>query len=152
MQLAEALIERADIQKRAEQLVQRLRMNAKTQEGEAPAEDPATLLTELLGDYDRLGVLIARIHRSNMAARLPDGRTLTDALAHREVLDLRLTALRSVTEAASIQQARQTRSELRYVSHLPVRELQARTDRLARERRELEALVQQANWLHPLLD
>jgi hypothetical protein len=38
------------------------------------------------------------------------------------------------------------------VSHLPVRELQARTDRLARERRELEALVQQANWLHPLLD
>jgi predicted HAD superfamily Cof-like phosphohydrolase len=93
MQLAEALIERADIQKRAEQLVQRLRMNAKTQEGEAPAEDPATLLTELLGDYDRLGVLIARIHRSNMAARLPDGRTLTDALAHREVLDLRLTAL-----------------------------------------------------------
>jgi hypothetical protein len=116
------------------------------------AEDPATLLTELLGDYDRLGVLIARIHRSNMAARLPDGRTLTDALAHREVLDLRLTALRSVTEAASIQQARQTRSELRYVSHLPVRELQARTDRLARERRELEALVQQANWLHPLLD
>jgi hypothetical protein len=32
MQLAEALIERADIQKRAEQLVQRLRMNAKTQD------------------------------------------------------------------------------------------------------------------------
>ncbi|GGJ86268.1 DIP1984 family protein [Deinococcus aquiradiocola] len=152
MPLAEALIERADLQKRALQLQARLHTNAKTQEGETPAEDPAELLTELMGLYDRLDTLIARIHRSNMAARLPDGRTLTDALAHREVLDLRLTALRGVTEAASIQQTRQTRSELRYVSHLPVRDLQAQTDRLARERRKLETLIQQTNWQSPLLD
>lgn len=152
MQLAEALIERADLQKRSVQLLQRLRLNAKTQEGDAPAEDPASLLSELQGVYDELDRLIPRIHRSNLAARLPDGRSLTDALAHREVLDLRLNALRSVIEAASLQQARQTRSEVRYVSQLPVRELQASTDRLARERRELEALIQQANWLHLLGD
>ncbi|GGR15000.1 DIP1984 family protein [Deinococcus ruber] len=152
MQLAEALIERADLQKRAAQLQQRLRLNAKTQEGDAPTEDPRLLLSELLAVFDQLGDLIPRIHRSNLTARLKDGRTLTDALAHREVLDLRLAALRSVIEAASIQQTRQTRSELRYVSHLPVRELQTDTDRLARERRELEALIQQANWANSLLD
>lgn len=152
MQLAEALIDRADLQKRALHLQERIRTNARTQEGEPPAEDPVALLSELMGLYDALDVLIARIHRSNMAARLPDGRTLTDALAHREVLDLRLSALRGAVEAASLYHARQTRSELRLVSHLPVRELQARIDRLARERRELEALVQQANWAHALAE
>jgi len=152
MQLAEALIDRADLQKRALQLQERVRTNARTQEGEPPAENPAALLEELMGLYDALGVLIARIHRSNMAARLPSGQSLTDALAHREVLDLRLSALRTAAEAASLQHARQTRTELRFVSHLPVRELQGRIDRLARERRELETQIQQANWANALVE
>lgn len=152
MQLAEALIDRADIQKRALQLQERVRVNARTQEGEPPAEDPVALLDELMGLYDALGTLIARIHRSNMAARLSSGQTLTDALAHREVLDLRLSALRGAAEAASLQHARQTRTELRFVAHLPVRELQARIDRLARERRELETQIQQANWANALVE
>jgi len=156
MKLAEALIERADLQKRAAQLQQRIQLNARSQEGEPPSEDPVALLTELDGVFDRLDDLIPQIHRSNAAARLDSQlgsqRTLTDALAHREVLDLRLAAQRSATEAASTSQLRSTRSELRWVSHLPVRELQARTDRLARERRELEAEIQQANWQHDLLE
>ncbi|WP_161883275.1 DIP1984 family protein [Deinococcus alpinitundrae] len=152
MKLAEALIERADLQKRAAQLQQRIQLNARSQEGEPPSEDPVALLAELNGIFDRLDDLIPRLHRSNAAARLDESRTLTDALAHREVLDLRLAAQRSATEAASTSQVRSTRSELRWVSHLPVRELQARTDRLARERRELEAEIQQANWQHDLLE
>lgn len=150
MKLAEALIERADLQKRAAQLQQRIQLNARSQEGEPPSEDPVSLLAELSGVFDRLDDLIPRLHRSNAAARLD--RTLTDALAHREVLDLRLAAQRSAIEAASTSQQRSTRSELRWVSHLPVRELQAQTDRLARERRELEAEIQQANWQHDLLE
>ena len=47
MKIAEALIERADIQKRIEQLRDRLSSNALVQEGEEPAEDPTSLLTEL---------------------------------------------------------------------------------------------------------
>ena len=46
MKLAEALIRRADCQKRLEQLKQRLLRNAKVQEGDEPAEVPATLLEE----------------------------------------------------------------------------------------------------------
>ncbi|MCD0167601.1 hypothetical protein IHN58_18320, partial [Deinococcus sp. 12RED42] len=44
MKLAEALIERADLQKRAAQLEERLVKNLLVQEGEAPAEDPQALL------------------------------------------------------------------------------------------------------------
>lgn len=152
MKLAEALIERADLQKRAQQLQQRIQKNAKTQEGDPPPENPEQLLRELTEGFERLDILIARIHRGNVAARLSDGRSLTDALAHRDVLDLRLGALRSIAEAAAIQQGRQTRTEVRFVSHLSVRELQQEIDRLARERRELETSIQQLNWLSDLVD
>ena len=44
MKLAEALLLRADLQKRIEQIESRLLRNAKVQEGETPAEDPQALL------------------------------------------------------------------------------------------------------------
>ncbi len=47
MKLAEALILRADAQKRIQQLRERLNRSAKTQEGELPPEDPQELLAEL---------------------------------------------------------------------------------------------------------
>ena len=50
MKLAEALNLRADVSKRLSQLSERLTANAKVQEGDSPAEDPA----ELLGELDRL--------------------------------------------------------------------------------------------------
>ena len=47
MKLAEALLERADLQKRIAQMDGRLENNAQVQEGEKPAEDPKALLKEL---------------------------------------------------------------------------------------------------------
>ncbi len=47
MKLAEALILRADCQKRIAQLKSRLLTNAKVQEGDAPAETPQDLIVEL---------------------------------------------------------------------------------------------------------
>ena len=47
MKLAEALILRADSNRRVEQLKQRLLRNAKVQEGNQPAEDPQELIVEL---------------------------------------------------------------------------------------------------------
>ena len=47
MKLAEALQERADLNRRIEQLRSRLLNNAMKQEGEEPSEDPKELLKEL---------------------------------------------------------------------------------------------------------
>ena len=47
MKLAEALLLRADSQKRIAQLKSRLLTNAKVQEGDAPAETPQQLIAEL---------------------------------------------------------------------------------------------------------
>ncbi|GAA4545419.1 hypothetical protein [Pseudonocardia xishanensis] len=47
---------------------------------------------------------------------------------------------------------RQLRSELRQVSALPVGELRRRADDVAKELRELDTAVQQANWTVELVD
>ena len=47
MKLANALAQRADLQRRMAQLASRLMNNAKVQEGERPAEEPAELLAQL---------------------------------------------------------------------------------------------------------
>ena len=47
MKIAEALALRADLQKRLEQLKQRLVKNARIQEGDAPEEDPVEMQAEL---------------------------------------------------------------------------------------------------------
>ncbi|MBC8093936.1 MAG: hypothetical protein H7Y15_18765, partial [Pseudonocardia sp.] len=47
---------------------------------------------------------------------------------------------------------RQLRSELRQLSALPVAELRTRADGVARDLRELDVRIQQANWEADLLD
>lgn len=47
IKLAEALSQRKDLQKRIEQLKDRIKNNVKVQEGDAPLEDPKELAEEM---------------------------------------------------------------------------------------------------------
>lgn len=152
MKLAEALMLRADYQKRAEQLKQRLNQNAKVQEGDTPAENPADLLAELERIVGDLTVLIQRINRTNSSTTLEGAQTLADALAERDMLQLRLGAYRELAQAASITQTRATRSEVKFHSTVNVGEVQQGADRLAKAYRELDARIQAANWLTEVLE
>jgi hypothetical protein len=62
MKLAEALILRADCQKRIAQLKSRLLTNAKVQEGDVPAETPQELIVDLERASSELLDLIKRIN------------------------------------------------------------------------------------------
>jgi hypothetical protein len=146
MKLGEALARRAELQRRMEQVRDRLRISALVQEGDAPPEDPEPLLVELDDVGDALERLIAAINRTNATTRLASGRTLTAALARRDVLGLRHAALRAVADATAQQQARYSRSEIRLVRTFDVAAVRARVDDLARERRELDVEIQAANW------
>ncbi len=150
MKLAEALITRADLQKRAAQLEERLVKNLLVQEGEAPAEDPQALLRDFMDVTAQLEALLPRIHRANLSATLPGGETITDALTRRDLLDLRLKVLRRAAATASERPTRYSNSEVRILSALPARDLQAQVDTLAKARRELDTQLQQANWLTDL--
>lgn len=156
MKLAEALAERADAARRVEQLRARAVGSARHQEGETPAEDAAQLLREADEVLDSLESLIRRINRTNAAVTVGEDGTLTDALARRDVLRLRHSVLTSAADAAAGRDhrggVRQLRSELMMLSALPVAELRARADALAREIRELDMRIQRANWEADLLD
>jgi hypothetical protein len=146
MKLAEALIQRADAQKRIEQLKARIVRNARVQEGEEPAENPAALLEELERIATNLADLIKRINRTNSQTLIVEGKTLSDALAERDVLMVRRAAYQDLAQAASVSQDRYMRSELKFKSTVPVPDMQARADDLARLHRELDAMIQQTNW------
>ena len=151
MKLANALSQRAELQTRIRQLENRLYNNAQVQEGEQPAEDPEELLRELDEDYARLEELIARINRTNSAARGEDGLSLSDLLARRECLKAKLSALRSFLDNASALVRRRTASEIKVHSTVNVRQLQKRVDALSKTLRELEETIQEKNWTTELL-
>jgi len=84
MKLAEALLLRADLQKKGASLRERIVANAVVQEGEAPHEPPEELMREAFGVLAELEDLVSRINKTNLDAKLADGRTLTDAIARRD--------------------------------------------------------------------
>ncbi|MDA3806100.1 DIP1984 family protein [Clavibacter sp. Sh2036] len=155
MRLAEALMERSDLQRRVESLRSRIQATARYQEGEDPAEDAAALLAEAVEAVDLLAALVTRINVTNTAAHLDDGTPLTAALARRDALRTRHGILTSAADAASGRAGggmaagyapRQMRSELRQIAALPIREVRDRADDTARELREMDARIQRANW------
>ncbi len=146
MKLAEALVMRADHQKRLEQLKFRLVRSAKVQEGDEPAENPSRLLEEFEDVAARLADLIRRINRTNSRATLKDGVTLSDALATRDVLLKRRAVYAELANAAAIGQERYSRSEVKFKSTVKVIEIQGLVDAISREYRELDARLQESNW------
>ena len=152
MKLAEALNARADAQKRLQQIRQRVQASARHQEGETPPEDPRDLLAEadrVAADLERL---ISSINRTNVQVELEPSLSMTDALADRDVLGLRRAILVEAAQASSVRQDRYSRSEVRFVSALDVRDLHRQADELAREYRELDAKIQAKNWERDLLE
>lgn len=96
--------------------------------------------------------LIVQINRTNLATVLPNGQTLTDALAHRDVLALRMTVIRGVADVAGERQQRYGRAEIRTLATVDVGDLRRRSDDLARERRELDVAIQETNWTTDLIE
>lgn len=152
MKLAEGLVLRADTKKRIEQLRERLKSSALVQDGEEPPENPQELLVELKRLLEQMTTLIQRINRTNLQATLPDGKTLTDALAERDTLALHFNVLETTATAATPKFDRVNRSEIKKVATVKVADLRRQTDEIARQRRELDTLIQSANWTTDLLD
>ena len=123
MKLANALSERADLQRRIAELSGRLNNNARVQDGEKPSEDPVELLKELNKNFDRLEELIARINHTNNETKSGD-MTLTDLIAKRDCLKKKIAIMRSFLNTASEKVSRYSNTEIRILSTVSVSELQ----------------------------
>ena len=119
MKLAEALQERADLNRKITSLRGRLENVVLVQEGEEPVENPRELLGELDESVARLEYLMAAINHTNDVTEA-DGMTLTQLIAKKDAL------------------------------MLP--ELQKEADRMAKEIRQLDNLLQATNWTKDLVE
>lgn len=146
MKLANALAERSNLQERLSELEKRLNNNAKVQAGEQPAEDPQALLKEFDETLDALEKLVAQINLAN-SATVSDGVTLTEMLAKRDCLRMKLKVMRGFLDNASAKVDRYSKSEIAIRSTVSVKDLQKEVDDCSRTLRLLDEKIQELNWL-----
>lgn len=150
MKLAEALSLRADLQKTIAQLKSRLKECSKVQEGDDPSENPDEVLALLEKKFPELENLIYRINYTNMHTN-SDGMNLTRMITQKDVLTLRISALREVLHYVVERETRFTRSEIKYIRYLDIAKLRKQIDSLSQELRLLDVKLQSLNWSTELL-
>jgi len=146
MKLAEALVLRSDTQKKYASLRERIGKNAIIQEGSSPHEDPKQLMKEAFGVLDELRNLIGKINAANAANKLPDGRTLTDAIAQRDEFTQQHSLIQHTIASSGKEPDRYSMTEIKWVACIDVKKLQKQSDDLSKKIRELNLMIQETNW------
>jgi hypothetical protein len=150
MKLAEALNIRSDMNRRLQELRERILRNAKYQEGDSPSEDPTALISEYELLNNSYMDLVIRINQTNNTIALSNGKDMVYALAQREVLKQKHSTYRALAAEATPKQDRYSKKEIKFLSAVDVRDIQLKADGMAKDLRELDSLVQQANWNNDL--
>lgn len=151
MKLAEALQERADLNRAIEQLRSRFNYNVLVQEGEEPAENPEKLKRELDAALERLAYLIAQINKTNCATMV-DGHTLTELIAKKDVLALKISTYKDIAYAGSQTAYRARNTEIKIKAAISVADWQAAIDKMSKELRLLDNKLQESNWKTELIE
>lgn len=154
MKLAEALLERADLQKTVNDLYSKLRENSVVQADDKPTEDPVSLLAELKECYRRLDEFDRRINLTNNTTVFDEGKGwhLCDALTQRGSLDKQISNLTSLASSFVVKSNRYSNSEIKLVATMNPSEIRTHVDHLKKERKELDRRIQALNWELPLKD
>lgn len=151
MKLAEALIERADLKSKIEMLRARLENNCRTQEGVEPSENPKDLMIELDEKLERMEYLIVHINKTNALTTLPSGETIAELITKKDLLDKKISILADMVSLGSSLVSRATRTEIKVLPTVDVKELQKKLDLLSKELRLLDTKLQECNWITELI-
>ena len=151
MNLAEALQERADLDRKISQLNVRLSKTVLVQQGEKPAEDPNVLLGEVRDCTDRLETLIRQINLTN-CQYMVDGISLTAIIAKKDMLLRKLNVFRNALDNALQSTNRARGTEIKIVPAIDVGILRKEADEIAKQIRLLDNKLQQANWSAELIE
>ncbi len=151
MKLAEALSIRKDLMKRIAQLQGRIANNVQVQEGDEPLESPDGLMKELDACFKQLEDIIFRINATNMKTKNAKGVTLTQLMAPRDVLTMRVNTIRNVFNSASESQNRYSQSEIKMVTVVDVKKLGKQVDDLSAKLRVLDMEIQALNFATDLI-
>ena len=150
MKLAEALSIRKDLQKRIQQLEQRIKSNVKVQENDEPLEDPNELMKELHSCLVQLEELIGRINHTNLTTKNAEGLSITQLMAKKDTLTLRIGILRNIYSEATNLFNRYSASEIRQECVIDVKQLSKQIDDYSGRLRKLDMEIQGLNFLTEL--
>ena len=150
MKLAEALSIRKDLQKRIQQLEQRIKSNVKVQEDDEPLEDPNELMKELHSCLIQLEELIARINLTNIKTKNEEGLSITQLIAKKDTLTTRIGILRNIYSEATNIVNRYSSSELRIECVIDAKQLSKQIDDYSSCLRKLDIEIQSLNFLTEL--
>jgi hypothetical protein len=151
MKLAEALIERAELQKANAKLLERVKDNALIQEGDAPAEAPDVLISQYEQNMERFLTLVCKINKTNCQTSFDQDMTIADAIAKRDYLGAKHKAYQNIYGATTITVNRYNQSEIKFVRCIDPREIQTQLDTLAKEYRKPDTQLQGLNWTVDLI-
>ena len=151
MKLAEALQERADLNRNIQQLGSRLANNALVQEGEKSPESPEELKRELDSSAERLAYLMAHINLTNNSVT-SGGRTLTEIIAEKDALTVKIGIYKNIVQSASMNCYRARGTEIKILPTISVADWQKQIDRMEKQLRLLDNKLQQTNWNADLIE
>ena len=151
MKLAEALNIRADLQRKVYQLKSRLIANSQVQEGDTPAEDPEDLLKELDSSVKKLEDIIKLINKTNSNTYIKD-KSISDMIVERDMLKLKMSSITELVNSASNKVDRYSNKEIKIFSTINVKEKQKELDKMSKEYREIDTLLQGLNWTTDLVE
>ncbi|OBX23135.1 septicolysin [Bizionia sp. APA-3] len=146
MKLAEALLLRADLMKKIEQLQNRIRPVLIVSDDKLPQEDPIKLLAQLRKARNDLEALIIRINKTNNDTVVEGEGNLMEALAKRDSLKMLSEKLRNIRNAAQINNS----GDSNLKTTIDIKKLQVEMDQTGRAFREIDSKIQEINWLTEL--
>ena len=150
MKLAEALIERSDLQKTIAQIKSRMKENVKIQEGDVPTEIIDDLLPMYESLMDKLENLVIKINKTNSQTAF-EGLTLAEAITKRDSLKSKISSYKELRSEASITRDRYSRNEIKFIRCVDIAKLQNTIDSLSKMYRELDTKIQGLNWTADLI-
>ena len=148
MKLAEGLLLRADLTKKIEHLVNRIRPVLIVSDEKKPQEDPIKLLALLRKANKDLESIVVKINRTNNETYIGEGETVMEALAKRDSLKLLSEKLRIIRQGAQINNM----GSYRQIATVDIKALQIEIDQTGRAFREIDSKVQEINWLTELMN
>lgn len=120
--------------------------NALVQEGEKSSENPIELLKELDNSIKRLEYLISRINITNASTYTSNGKSITELIALKDTISLKISVYREFLNSASSTTSRYARSEIKIISNINVKKFQKNLDLLSKELRNIDNSIQELNW------
>lgn len=96
--------------------------------------------------------LITRINRTKSKGKISDGRTLTEAMAERDTLKAKHSLLLAAVDANKKSPDLYSTREIRWIPQLNVSSLQKQADDVSKKLREINTMIQEADWKVTLED